>query len=153
MSEKQLKKELEKRNLERQLESLEANKNRAQSITVGTSGGGTVEIMMRTARGNFMWNVYQPVEIIELINQMAAGIGCHIHVMPRQDFASWRDWKVSPEELEQARGFQRLQGEGNPPFAKMSSLEDYRVNGKNMPENAQTLSGSAPKEKLAKKES
>lgn len=97
MNDKELKKELERRNKLRQLEALDANASRAQSLTVGTAGGGTVEIMMRTHAGKFMWNTYQPVEVVEFINQLAAGIGCHIQIVPREDFASYRGWKVAIE--------------------------------------------------------
>jgi hypothetical protein len=93
MNDKELQKELERRNKLRQLEALDANANRAQSLTVGTAGGGAVEIMMRTHAGKFMWNTYQPVEVVEFINQLAAGIGCHIQIVPREDFASYRGWK------------------------------------------------------------
>jgi hypothetical protein len=125
MTEKELQKELDRRNKLRQLEALEANETRAQSLTVGTAGGGTVEVTMRSASGRFLWNTYQPVEVIEFINQLAAGIGCHIHILPRQDFASWRDWKVTPEELEHARGVQAFQGVGHSPFAKMLGREEF----------------------------
>ena len=125
MTDKELQKELDRRQKLRQLEALEANDTRAQSLTVGTAGGGTVEITMRSSSGRFLWNTYQPVEIIEFINQVAAGIGCHIHILPRQDFASWRDWKVTPEELEHARGIQPLQGVGYSPHSKMLGREEY----------------------------
>ena len=125
MTDKELQKELERRQKLRQLEALEANDTRAQSLTVGTAGGGTVEITMRSSSGRFLWNTYQPVEVVEFINQLAAGIGCHIHILPRQDFASWRDWKVTPEELEHARGIQPLQGVGHSPFAKMLGKEEF----------------------------
>lgn len=125
MTEKELQKELARRHKLRQLETLEANETRAQSLTVGTAGGGTVEITMRSSSGRFLWNTYQPVEVVEFINQLAAGIGCHIHILPRQDFASWRDWKVTPEELAHARGIQPLQGVGHAPFPKQLGREEY----------------------------
>jgi|TARA_R110001606_G_scaffold394123_1_gene564735 hypothetical protein len=125
MNEKELQKELDKRHKLRQLETLEANDTRAQSVTVGTAGGGTVEITMRSPSGKFLWNTYQPVEVIELINQLAAGVGCHIQILPRQDFASWRDWKITPEELEHARGVQPFQGVGHSPHPKMLGREEY----------------------------
>lgn len=65
--------------------------NRARSITVGTSFNGTIEISMRTD-GKYLWAVFQPVEVIELIHQLAASVGCHIHIQPRKDFSSWRKW-------------------------------------------------------------
>jgi len=125
MTEKELQKEIERRHKLRQLEALEANDTRAQSLTVGTAGGGTVEITMRNSSGKFLWNTYQPVEVVEFINQLAAGIGCHIHILPRQDFASWRNWKVSAEELEHARGIQPFQGVGHAPHPKMLGREEY----------------------------
>lgn len=125
MTEKELQKEIDRHHRLRRLESLEANKSRAQSITVGTAGGGVVEVTMRSSSGNFLWNTYQPVEVVELINQLAAGIGCHIHILPRQDFASWRNWKVTPEELEHARGIQPFQGVGHSPHPKMLGREEY----------------------------
>ena len=125
MNEKELQKELDRRHKLRQLEALEANETRAQSLTVGTAGGGTVEITMRSSSGRFLWNTYQPVEVVEIINQLAAGIGCHIHILPRQDFASWRNWKVTPEELAHARGIQPFQGVGHSPHPKMLGREEY----------------------------
>ena len=110
---------------ERQLQSIEANKTRAQSVNIGTAGGGITEITMRSAAGVFLWNTYQPVEVVELINQLAANIGCHIHIVPRQDFASWRDWKLSPEELAHARGLQSLPGVGFAPHSKTLFNEQY----------------------------
>lgn len=125
MTEKQLQKEIEKRHKLHQLKALEANNSRAQSITVGTAGGGTIEITMRSAGGDFLWNTYQPVEIVELINQLAAGIGCHIHIIPREDFASWRNWQVSEKELAHARGIQHQPAIGFPPFAKSLTNGEY----------------------------
>ena len=116
MNAKEIQKELDRRRKLQQLESMSANETRAQSITIGTSGGGTTEITMRGVNGSFLWNAYQPVEVIELIHQLSANIGCHLHLMPREDFGSWRDWKVSPEELAHARGVQHLPGVGFPPF-------------------------------------
>ena len=125
MNDKELQKELDRRHKLRQLENLEANDSRAQSLTVGTAGGGAVEITMRSSSGRFLWNTYQPVEVVEFINQLAAGIGCHIQIVPRQDFASWRDWRMTPEELEHARGIQPLQGVGHSPHPKMLGIEEY----------------------------
>ena len=130
MNDKELQKELDRRHKLRQLETLEANNTRAQSLTIGTAGGGTVEITMRSSSGRFLWNTYQPVEVVELINQLAAGIGCHIHILPRQDFASWRDWKVSPEELAHARGIQPFQGVGWAPHPKIEVQAFQEVGGK-----------------------
>ena len=115
MTLEELEEEIAKKQRLAQLESLEANKFRAQSITVGTAGGGTAEITMRSNKGMFLWNTYQPVEVIELINQLAAGIGCHIQIMPRQDFASWRNWGPSDKALMNQSGNIRI-GADWPPF-------------------------------------
>lgn len=92
--------------------SLEANRYRARSVVVGTAFGGTVEVAMRSNDGSYLWATLQPVEVTELIHQLAANIGCHINLQPRQDFSSWRNWKVSDHEK------QRLNG--HPPFHYLS---------------------------------
>lgn len=74
-----------------ELANLESNKNRARSITVGTAFGGAVEIAMRGDYHN-LWTVMQPVEVVEIIEQLASGVGLEIAMRPRQDFASWRSW-------------------------------------------------------------
>lgn len=91
--------------------------HRARSVTVGTCFGGTVELSMRRIDGTNTYAILQPVEAIELIHQLAAGIGCHIHIQPRRDFASWRDWKYTEEELAHYRGQQSLPGVGHPPHS------------------------------------
>ena len=92
-----------------QLKMLESNRSRAQSVSIGMSGSGTTEITMRGDDGTFLWNVYQPVQVTEFIHQLAASIGCHIHIQPREDFASWRQWREPTAE-------ERLHLKGFPPF-------------------------------------
>lgn len=89
---------------EMDLENRESNRNRARSITVGTSFGGTTEIMMRSDGGRHIWCVMQPVEVVELIHQLAANVGCNAQVTPRKDFSSWRDWRVSEAEKKHLNG-------------------------------------------------
>lgn len=96
---------------------------RARSITVGTAFGGTVEISMRRPDGTPTFVIMQPVEAIELIHQLAACSGCHIHLTPRKDFASWRNWDYSKEELDYYRGMQNLQGVGHPPHTALPDPE------------------------------
>ena len=111
MNEKDLDKEIQRKMKERQLKSLSSEDHRAQAITIGNAGGGITEISMRGVCGGYLWNVYQPVEVVELINQLAANIGCHINVQPRNDFSSWRGWReISEEEKERLNGF--------PPFSE-----------------------------------
>ncbi len=105
---------------ERDLKMDAHNDNRAQSMTIGSCGGGTTEISMRGVYGQNLWNAYQPVEVIEIINQLSAAIGCHIHIQPREDFSSWRTWReMTEEDKKHLNGF--------PPFSEF--VEDKRRNG------------------------
>tara|TARA_R110000796_G_scaffold35765_1_gene91728 strand:- start:1995 stop:2504 length:510 start_codon:yes stop_codon:yes gene_type:complete len=114
---------IQKKEKLRQLKSLDQHDSRAQAITIGTAGGGTTELTMRSAHGQFLWNVYQPVEVVELINQLAANIGCHIHIQPRNDFSSWRQWRELSEE-------ERLHLNGFPPFPNDMALSSRVGTGK-----------------------
>jgi hypothetical protein len=116
---------------ERLKQDLEDAKYRARGITVGTAFGGTTEITMRGPGASFLYSLMQPVEVVELIHQLSANIGCHIHITPRKDFASWRDWKVSDAELSHARGVQLLQGVGWPPF--VNDMAPHMQIGGNLP--------------------
>lgn len=89
---------------EAQINQLEENQTRARSITVGTAFGGTTEITMRGNGSNFLYCIMQPAEVIELIHQLAANVGCHLSLTPRQDFASWREWRVSEAEKKHLNG-------------------------------------------------
>lgn len=105
---------------ERDLKMDAHNDNRAQSMTIGSCGGGTTEISMRGVYGQNLWNAYQPVEVIEIINQLSAAIGCHIHIQPREDFSSWRTWReMTEEDKKHLNVF--------PPFSEF--VEDKRRNG------------------------
>jgi len=106
--------------------SLRANMTRARAISVGTCFGGVVEVSMRGNDGGTLWCPLQPVEAIELIHQLSAAVGCHIHMQPRSDFASWRDWKYTDQELERFRGEQPLQGVGHAPHANPLPLAEQQ---------------------------
>lgn len=82
-----------------------SNKNRARSIHVGTAFGGSTEIMMRGDGNKLLYVIMQPVEVIELIHQLSANVGCHLALKPREDFSSWRDWRVSEAEKKHLNGF------------------------------------------------
>lgn len=110
--------------LQQHQNDLAANQHRARSVTVGTAFGGVIELMMRKHDGSITWATMQPVEVMELIHQLSAGIGCHIHIQPRQDFASWRAWKTeTAEELEHLNG--------HPPFA--SDINHHELRGRVLP--------------------
>ena len=72
--------------------SMKQNRNRARSITVGTAFGGIVEVGMRSDAASVYAQI-QPTEGVELIEQLAAGLGIEIAMRPKQDFASWRGWE------------------------------------------------------------
>jgi hypothetical protein len=110
MNKKEFEKEFRERQQQQQLSALDSNRNRAQSVSIGMSASGTTEITMRGVDGTFLWNLYQPVQVTEFIHQLAASIGCHIHIQPRDDFGSWREWR-EPSETE------KLRLNGFPPFA------------------------------------
>ena len=132
MNEKQLAKKRQELIQRQELESYESNLSRARSITVGTAFGGTTEIMMRGDGGRHMWCVMQPVEITELIHQLAANIGCHIAVKPRDDFASWREWRVSEAEKKHLNG--------HAPFPNdMSVFQQLGASGFNQAEAEATM--------------
>lgn len=106
--EKLKKKLIEEHNIKVQAQQLQNEINtandRARSIAVGTVFGGTVEINMRTMDGRVSWALLQPVEVIELIHQLAAQVGCHIAIQPRNDFASWRRWNNLTEDKNALNG-------------------------------------------------
>lgn len=100
------------------LKSRNADLNRIRSFAIGTAFGGITEINVRVNDGTSYWGLFQPVEVIELIHQLAANIGCHIHIQPRRDFGAWRDWKYTEEEMKWFRGEQSQPGIGWPPYTK-----------------------------------
>ncbi len=95
-----------KLNAERQWQNdVAANQYRARSVTVGTAFGGAIEISMRRQDGTVVWGTLQPVEVVDLIHQLSATVGCNINVQPREDFASWRAWVCyTPEDLANNNG-------------------------------------------------
>ncbi len=93
---------------ENELLSIAQNRNRARSITVGTAFGGIVEINMRSDIASVHAQM-QPTEAIELIEQLAAGVGVEIAMRPKQDFASWRGWE---EVIGSRIGFDQIAWKG-----------------------------------------
>ena len=120
---KELKAKLAELQAQQEIANFESNFNRARSITVGTAFGGTAEITMRGDGGRYLYCLLQPVEAIELIHQLAANVGCHLNLKPRDDFSSWRNWRITPEE--------KLHLAGHPPFANDLALH-HNV-GANLP--------------------
>ena len=128
---KETKKVLKEAQEKQDQDNAKAGLNRARSITVGTCFGGYSELIMRGNDGTVLWCAMQPVEIIELIHQLAANIGCHIHIQPRRDFSSWRDWKYTEEELAHYRGEQFNKAVGWPPH--VNDMAPHNRVGANLP--------------------
>lgn len=122
---KEIRQKMQRQNFEN---DIAAEQNRARAVTVGTAFGGATELMMRKPDGNVVWAVLQPVEVIELLHQLAAGVGCHLHLQPREDFSSWRNWKTqTPEEIRHLNG--------HPPFASDINPHELRARILPKPEN------------------
>lgn len=101
--------------------------NRARSFTVGTAFNGITEVMLR-GDGKYLWAILQPVEVVETILQLAANIGCHVQMIPRDDFASWRKWNDSKEQNLKSvgqRSINRPPHSDGPPCAAEISNSDY----------------------------
>jgi len=79
---------------ENELASVKANQTRARSLSVGTAGGGVIELNMRGDFSN-LWYQLQPTEAIEIIGQLASAAGIDIAMRPKQDFSAWRSWDTS----------------------------------------------------------
>ena len=109
---------------EASLKSIKSNTTRSRSLTVGTAFGGVTEISMRGDGDEYLWVLLQPVEVTELIHQLAGNIGCHINIQPRKDFASWRAWK-EPDPNE------RIHLNGWPPFG--NDMAPHYITGNNLP--------------------
>ena len=96
---------LEEIDAAKQILDRKASASRAMSITVGTAFGGTSEVGMRAMDGSMLWCLLQPVEVVELIHQLAANVGCTADLKPRRDFAAWRNWRVTEEEQLRLNGW------------------------------------------------
>lgn len=116
-----------------QEQAFQDTQNRARGLSVGTSFGGITEVSMRRADGTFTYAILQPVEVVELIHQLAANVGCHLQLAPRRDFAAWRDWKYTEAELAHYRGEQVLPGVGHPPH--VNDMAPHMQIGANMPQS------------------
>jgi hypothetical protein len=79
---------------ENEYASLEQNRNRARSITIGTAFGGAIEVNMR---GDFhsLWCILSPVEAVEVLEQLAAAAGVQVATKPKDDYSAWRGWDVN----------------------------------------------------------
>lgn len=107
-----------------ELDSILSTRSRARSITVGTAFGGVCEVTLRSET-NFLYAQIQPTEVIELIEQLAAGVGVEIAMRPKVNFASWRGWE---EVIEQRIGWDKIAWKG---------AAVWQLNGNQIEEKAQ----------------
>lgn len=89
---KEIQKLVDANHLEVQKRAFGQEKFRAQSITIGKAGFGPTEIILRASDGEYLFYILQPVEVIEILEQLAANVGCTVQIEPRKDFASYREW-------------------------------------------------------------
>jgi len=87
-------------------------RSRARSILVGNGYGGMIEITLRNEH-NILFALMQPVEAVEIIEQLAAGCGIEIAMRPKQNFTSWRAWHEESYVNPQMKGTAPYQLEGN----------------------------------------
>lgn len=80
-----------------QIRSMLGEQNRAISYSIGNCYGGMIDITMRGSDGKVLFVPIPPVEAVELLHQIAGAIGVTAVLKPRNDFASWRTWKVTQE--------------------------------------------------------
>lgn len=78
---------------------------RAISYSIGTLGGDSFEISLRTRNGDNYFIIITRVEVVELIHKLSASIGCHLSIAPREDFASFRGWKTDDDGSYRPLGF------------------------------------------------
>ena len=74
--------------------NIKQNQTRARSFTIGTAGGGIIEVSMRGDFSN-LWYLLHPVEAVEMIEQLAAAAGLQVALRSKQDFSSWRSWDTT----------------------------------------------------------
>ena len=66
------------------LENQTSNVSRGRSITCGTAFG-VVELTIRGNGERRLWVHLNNQEVTDLIHQLAAGIGCQVDIIKRQD--------------------------------------------------------------------
>lgn len=133
---------------EMEYRSMLQNKSRARSITVGTAFGGIVEINVRSDFET-IWVQMQPVEVIELIEQLAAGCGVEVAMRPKQNFSSWRSWEeVTGKDVR----YESLEWKGTAPFQirqQEETLEELeRVKALHAAEDIKSLSAGSDNNNL-----
>lgn len=78
---------------------MDNTRHRGRSLTVGNSYSGVIEVAIRN-EFNHMWIIMQPVEAVEIMEQIAAACGIEIAMRPKQNFTSWRSWNIDCDGVE-----------------------------------------------------
>ena len=88
---------------ENEYHNLIQNRDRARSVTVGTCGGGGIEIQMR---GDYhsSWIQMTPTEALELAEQLSASCGVQVAMKPKNDFSAWRGWNADAVDYSHISG-------------------------------------------------
>lgn len=136
----ELRKKIQESYEQNELDSILSTRNRARSITVGTAFGGVCEVTLRSET-HFLYAQIQPTEVVELIEQLAAGIGVDIAMRPKQNFASWRGWE---EVIDQRIGWDKIAWKG---------AAAWQLNGDTIEEKAQKKLSASKKTTKALPES
>jgi hypothetical protein len=82
---------------------------RARSVTVGTGYNGMIEIGLRNEFYH-LWTIMQPVEAVEIMEQLAAACGIEIAMRPKQNFTSWREWDTTEKVFVKGSNPDQLEG-------------------------------------------
>lgn len=115
--------------------SQSANLYRGRSISVGPAGNGLLEIITRSDAAT-VWYQMQPTEAVEFLEQLAAACGLYVAIRPKNDFASWRNWKEDDltdyawrgANVDYNVGLKKLQQKEEPKFLPETTEEKVEEN-------------------------
>ena len=95
---------------ENEYKNMQQNRDRARSVTVGTCGGGTLEMHMR---GDYhsSWMALTPTEALEIAEQLASACGVKIAMRPKDDFSAWRGWNADNMDSDNPWTQPKLEGQ------------------------------------------
>ena len=113
-----------------ELAQVKQNQSRARSFSVGKTSGGLLEINMR---GDFynLWYIMNPVEAVEIVEQIAAAVGLEIAKRPKEDFSSWRSWDLNQPAFNEWKGAAPFQFTDQQ-RKQLKKLDDAKFSGHDM---------------------
>lgn len=101
--ESEIRKKINQAHEENEYVSVIQNQNRARAYSVGSAGGGILELSMRSDTSH-LWYLLNPVEAVEMIQSVAALCGLEIALRPKKDFSTWRTWDATVPDFSHAIG-------------------------------------------------